>query len=111
MLAIFRSFTYRERVAGCNFEKLEVFMCIFTILCILRGIDMYFGKIRPVMSLLFKKYIFSCRPYQYFYYVYIHEIRKRKANWIGHILRINCRLEHIIKRKIDKRIRVMVRRQ
>jgi hypothetical protein len=30
----------------------------------------------------------------------LHEIRKRKANWIGHILRRNC-LEGKIKRRIE----------
>jgi hypothetical protein len=29
----------------------------------------------------------------------LHEIRKRKANWIGHILRINCLLQRVIERK------------
>ena len=28
----------------------------------------------------------------------VHEIRKRKANWIGHILRRNCLLKHVIER-------------
>jgi hypothetical protein len=26
----------------------------------------------------------------------LHEIRKRKANWIGHILHINCLLQRVI---------------
>jgi hypothetical protein len=26
----------------------------------------------------------------------LHEIRKRKANWIGHILRRNCLLKQVI---------------
>jgi hypothetical protein len=30
----------------------------------------------------------------------LHEIRKRKANWIGHILRRNCLLQRVIKEKI-----------
>ena len=30
----------------------------------------------------------------------LHEIRKRKANWIGHILRRNCLLKQVIERKI-----------
>jgi len=30
----------------------------------------------------------------------LHEIRKRKANWIGHILRRNCLLQRVIERKI-----------
>ena len=30
----------------------------------------------------------------------LHEIRKRKANWIGHILRRNCPLQHVIEEKI-----------
>ena len=31
----------------------------------------------------------------------LHEIRKRKANWIGHILRRNCLLQQVIKGKIQ----------
>jgi len=30
----------------------------------------------------------------------LHAIRKRKANWIGHILRRNCLLKQVIERKI-----------
>ena len=30
----------------------------------------------------------------------LHDIRKRKANWIGHILRRNCLLKEVIKGKI-----------
>jgi ribosomal 50S subunit-associated protein YjgA (DUF615 family) len=30
----------------------------------------------------------------------LHEIRKRKANWIGHILRRNCFLQRVIEGKI-----------
>ena len=30
----------------------------------------------------------------------LHEIRKRKANWIGHILRRNCLLQEVIEGKI-----------
>jgi hypothetical protein len=30
----------------------------------------------------------------------LHEISKRKANWIGHILRRNCLLRHVIEGKI-----------
>jgi hypothetical protein len=30
----------------------------------------------------------------------LHTIRRRKANWIGHILYRNCLLSHIIERKI-----------
>ena len=29
----------------------------------------------------------------------LHEIRKRKANWIGHILRRNCLLQWVDTRK------------
>jgi len=31
----------------------------------------------------------------------VHEIRKRKANWIGHVLRRNCLLQRVIKGKIQ----------
>jgi len=35
-----------------------------------------------------------------------HEIRKRKANWIGHILRRNCLLQRVIEGKIQGGIEV-----
>jgi hypothetical protein len=41
----------------------------------------------------------------------LHEIRKRKANWIGHILRRNCLLKHVIEGKIKGQIEVTRRRQ
>jgi len=40
----------------------------------------------------------------------LHEIRKRKANWIGHILRINCLLKQVIKGKIKGEMAVARRR-
>jgi len=40
----------------------------------------------------------------------LHEIRKRKANWIGYILRRNCLLKHIIEGKIKGEIEVARRR-
>jgi hypothetical protein len=36
----------------------------------------------------------------------LHEIRKRKANWIGHILRRNCLLKGVIEGKIQGQIEV-----
>ena len=36
----------------------------------------------------------------------LHEIRKRKANWIGHILRRNCLLQWVIEGKIKEGIEV-----
>ena len=40
----------------------------------------------------------------------LHEISKRKANWIGHILRRNCLLKQVIEGKIKGRIEVTGRR-
>jgi hypothetical protein len=40
----------------------------------------------------------------------IHEISKRKANWIGHILRRNCLLKQVIEGKIIGGIEVTGRR-
>ena len=40
----------------------------------------------------------------------LHEISKRKANWIGHILRINCLLQQVIEGNIKGRIEVIERR-
>ena len=41
----------------------------------------------------------------------LHEIRKRKANWIGHILCRNCFLKQIIEGKIKGQIEVRRRRR
>ena len=40
----------------------------------------------------------------------LHEIRKRKANWIGHILRRNCLQQQVIEGKIKGQIEVTRRR-
>ena len=36
----------------------------------------------------------------------LHEITKRKANWIGHIVRRNCLLKQVIEGKIKGQIEV-----
>ena len=40
----------------------------------------------------------------------LHEISKRKANWIGHILRRNCLLQRVSEGKIKREIEVTGRR-
>ena len=40
----------------------------------------------------------------------LHEIRKRKANWIGHILRRNCLLKQVIEGKIKGEMEMTRRR-
>ena len=40
----------------------------------------------------------------------LHEISKRKANWIGHILRRNCLLKQVIEGKIKVQMEVTRRR-
>jgi hypothetical protein len=40
----------------------------------------------------------------------LHEILKRKANWIGHILRTICLLQRVIEGKVKGRIEVTRRR-
>jgi replicative superfamily II helicase len=40
----------------------------------------------------------------------LHTIKRRKANWIGHILRRNCLLKHVIEGKLEGRIEMMGRR-
>jgi hypothetical protein len=40
----------------------------------------------------------------------LHEIRKRKANWIGHILRRNCFLQWVTEGMIQGGIKVTGRR-
>jgi hypothetical protein len=36
----------------------------------------------------------------------VHTIKRRKANWIGHILLRNCLLKHVIEGKLEGRIEV-----
>jgi hypothetical protein len=40
----------------------------------------------------------------------VHTIKRRKANWIGHILRRNCLLKHVIEGRLEGRIEMMRRR-
>jgi len=40
----------------------------------------------------------------------LHEIRKWKANWIGHIVRRNCLLKQVIEGKIKGEMEVEIRR-
>jgi hypothetical protein len=40
----------------------------------------------------------------------LHTIKRRKANWIGHILRRNCLLKHVIEGKKEGEIEVTGRR-
>jgi hypothetical protein len=40
----------------------------------------------------------------------LRTIKLRKGNWIGHILRRNCFLKHIIEEKLEGRIKVTRRR-
>jgi hypothetical protein len=40
----------------------------------------------------------------------LHTIKRRKANWIAHILRRNCLLKHVIEGKLEGRIELTGRR-
>jgi hypothetical protein len=40
----------------------------------------------------------------------LHKIKIRKVNWIGHILRRNCLLKHVIEGKIEGRVEMTGRR-
>jgi hypothetical protein len=40
----------------------------------------------------------------------LHATKRKKADWIGHILRRNCLLKHVIAGKIEGRIEVTGRR-
>jgi hypothetical protein len=44
------------------------------------------------------------------YLVLLHKTKIRKANWIGHILRRNCLLKHVIGGNIDGELDVTRRR-
>jgi hypothetical protein len=41
----------------------------------------------------------------------IHTVKRRKANWIGHILCWNCLLNYVNEGKMERRINVTGRRQ
>jgi hypothetical protein len=40
----------------------------------------------------------------------LHTIKRRKANWIGHIMRRNCLLKHVIEGKVEGRLELTGRR-
>jgi hypothetical protein len=40
----------------------------------------------------------------------VHTIKRRKANWIGHILCRNCLLKHVIEGKLERKMEVMGRK-
>jgi hypothetical protein len=68
----------------------------------------YFHKpYRPVIS--YNRKALSLWDWKWIF-IHLHEIRKRKANWIGHILRRNCLLKEVIEGKIKGRIEVTRRR-
>jgi hypothetical protein len=41
---------------------------------------------------------------------FLQTTKRRKANWIGHILRRNCLLKHVIEGKLEGRIEMTGRR-
>jgi len=41
----------------------------------------------------------------------LHTVKRRKANWIGHILRRNCLLKQVIEGKIEGRVEVTERQR
>jgi hypothetical protein len=40
----------------------------------------------------------------------LHTVKRRKANWIGHVLRRNCLLKQVIEGKLEGRMEVTGRR-
>jgi hypothetical protein len=52
----------------------------------------------------------SLKIYECYIRNILHEIRKRKVNWIGHILRRNCLLMQVIEGKIKGEMEVTRRR-
>jgi hypothetical protein len=43
-------------------------------------------------------------------HILLHTIKRRKANWIGHILHRNCLLKHVIEGKLEGKIEMTGRR-
>jgi hypothetical protein len=58
-------------------------------------------SVGPIMGEM-KKYLPRVKEQRYT----LHEISKRKANWIGHILRRRCLLQQVIEGKIKGGIEV-----
>ena len=84
-----------------------------------------FGTVKPVclqfcfVTLLYTLPYISTHTHTYTHTQYYRESRKRnilhkrkrrKANWISHILHRNCQLEHVIEGQIEGRIEVAGRR-
>jgi hypothetical protein len=42
--------------------------------------------------------------------IILHAVKRRKANWTGHILHRNCLLKHVIEGKLEGRTEMTVRR-
>jgi len=47
----------------------------------------------------------SVQSPEHIIYSQVHTVKRKKANWIGHILRRICLLQQVIERKIDGRRR------
>ena len=58
-----------------------------------------------IIEQIINLYLFVCKQRNI-----LHEIRKRKVNWIGHILRRNCLLKQVIEGKIKGEMEVTRRR-
>jgi hypothetical protein len=41
----------------------------------------------------------------------LQKIRRKKANWIGHLFHRSCFLNHVIEGKVEQRIEVTVKRR
>jgi len=79
----------------------------------------------PLKKLWNNKFYYKAASCWYFYWVIydwrsiaykeqkniLHEIRKRKVNWIGHILRRNCLLQRVIEGKIQGGIELTGRQE
>jgi hypothetical protein len=61
-------------------------------------------------GLTLKKFYITLTECIYVICMDLHEIRKLKANWIGHILHRKCLLKEVIEGKIKGRIEVTTRR-
>ena len=64
------------------------------------------GKNVASTALVRNRNLLSASPCNYISEKLNNEIRERKANWIGHILRRNCLLQQVIEGKIKGQIEV-----
>jgi hypothetical protein len=99
----------KEMMLKCRLTYLN--MLIRTFDCLLPNGQDGFDSSSDIRSSKFIKWIFTSswtgRDKQYM----VHKLKWRPANWIGHILRRNCLLKHVVYVKVERSWRRVRRRK